>query len=246
MSAGYHSDASTNLTNGNERGVATGRDGESLICFDKIDFGNFGSDEITLPIFSLDDAEFPIEIWEGIPGEDNASLLTTVTYQKPSIWNVYQEETYRLPRRLKGIVSLCFLLRRKIHLKGMQFEKPMKAFEKLSVLENNRIYGDSFTLMEDSIENIGNNVSLVFEDMDFGESGSSKLVICGHSPLDKNTLHIQFSSLDGDNKQIVEFTLSKDYCEQEFTLERITGLQTVTFVFLPGSQFDFKWFQFHR
>lgn len=246
VSAGYHSESSLNLTNGNDRGVATGRDGESRICFDKIDFGSFGSDEITLPIFSLDDTEFPIEIWEGIPGEANAALLTTVTYQKQSIWNVYQEETYRLPRRLKGVTSLCFLLRRKIHLKGFKFKKPMKAFEPLSVLENDRIYGDSFALTEDSIEKIGNNVSLVFEDMDFGEAGSNKLVICGHSPLDMNTLHIQFSGQDGDSRQIVEFAYSDDYCEREFILERITGFQTVTFVFLPGSQFDFKWFQFHR
>lgn len=246
VSAGYHSEASLNLTNGNDRGVATGRDGESWIYFDKIDFGSFGSDEITLPIFSLDDAEFPIEIWVGNPGEADASLLTTVTYQKQSIWNVYQDETYRLPIRLKGVTSLCFLLRRKIHLKGFKFKKPMKAFEQLSVLENNRIYGDSFALTENSIEKIGNNVSLVFEDMDFREAGSKKLVICGHSPLDKNTLHIQFSGQNGDSKQIVEFAYSDDYCEREFTLERITGLQTVTFVFLPGSQFDFKWFQFHK
>jgi len=246
VSAGYHSDASTNLTNGNERGVATGRDGESLICFNKIDFGNFGSNEITLPIFSLDDEEFPIEIWEGIPGEVSASLLTTVTYQKQSVWNVYQEETYRLPKRLKGITSLCFLLRRKIHLKGFQFKMPMKAFEKLNVLDNNHIYGDSFNLSVDSIENIGNNVSLVFEDMDFGEAGSARLVLCGHSPLDKNTLHILFSGSAGESRQIIEFGYSDDYYEREFALERITGLQTVTFVFLPGSQFDFKWFQFHK
>lgn len=244
VSAGLHSDASRNLTNGNDRGVATSRDGESWICFDNINFGSFGSDEITLPIFSLDSEEFPIEIWEGHPDEADASLLTEVTYQRPSIWNVYQDETYRLPKRLKGITSLCFVLRRKIHLKGFQFKQPDKAFQRLSALDHDDIYGDSYTITADAITDIGNNVSLVFDDMDFGETGATKLVISGQSPLDKNTLHVLFKGADGESRQIVEFAYSEDYCEREFTLEPITGVQTVTFVFLPGSQFDFKWFQF--
>ncbi|MFB9276921.1 sugar-binding domain-containing protein [Cohnella cellulosilytica] len=244
VSAGYHSGASENLTNGNERGVATARDGESRICFENIDFGSYGSDELTLPIFALDGEEFPIEIWEGIPGGAKSSLLTRVSYRKPSRWNVYQEETYRLPRRLRGVTSLSFVLRRKIHLKGFAFAKPNKAYERLGALDNDQIYGDSFVPTEDAIEQIGNNVSLVYREMDFGDEGSAKLVLCGHSPLDNNTLHILFAGPEGESRQIIEFPRSDGYCEREFELARVVGPQTVTFVFLPGSQFDFKWFQF--
>ncbi|ACT01178.1 glycoside hydrolase family 2 TIM barrel-domain containing protein [Paenibacillus sp. JDR-2] len=244
VSAGYHSESSRNLTNGNERGVATSRDGESWICFDNIDFGSYGADEITLPIFSLDSERFTIDLWEGIPGEPSASLLAQITYQKPTKWNVYQEETYRLPRRLTGITSLSFVLQRKIHLSGFQYKKAIKAFERLEALENNQIYGDTYTLTDQTIENIGNNVSLVFRDMDFGDTGTSKLAICGQSPIDNNTIHILFSGADGETKQLVEFAYTEDYCEKEYALERITGLQTVTFMFLPGSQFNFKSFQF--
>lgn len=244
VSAGYHSEASRNLTNGNERGVATARDGESLICFEQVDFGPYGADELTLPIFSLDSEEFPIEIWEGIPGEANAVLLSRVTYQKPTVWNVYQEETYQLPRRLKGVTSLSFVLRRKIHLKGFRFRRTLKAFERLGALEHDRLYGDSYTLAGDAVENIGNNVSFVYENMDFGEQGCAGIAISGRSPLDKNTLHILFESPSGSAKQIVEFAYSDDYETREFPLERVRGPQTVTFVFLPGSQFDFKWFRF--
>ncbi|WP_202903372.1 sugar-binding domain-containing protein [Gorillibacterium massiliense] len=243
VSAGFHSPASANLTNGNERGVATARDGESRVVFENIDFGDYGSDEITLPIFSLDNDEFTMDLWEGVPGEADAALLTVLTHQQQSQWNVYQEATYTLPKRLKGIVTITFVLRRKIHLKGFQF-KPQKAFAKLNALENSQVYGDTFTVTGEAIENIGNNVSLVFKDMEFGTAGSSKLVICGHSPLDKNTIHIQFSGPQGESKQIVEFPYSDGYVEREFALEPVTGQQTVTFVFLPGSQFDFKWFQF--
>lgn len=247
VSAGNHGPASRNLTNGNERGMATARDGESRICFDNVDFGSYGSDELTLPIFALDGEEFPIEIWEGIPGEQHAEMLAKVTYRKPSRWNVYQEETYRLPRRLRGVTSLTFVLRRKIHLKGFRFAKPNKAFARLGALDNTRIYGDSFTLAEDAVEQIGNNVSLVYEDMDFGTAGSAKLIICGRSPLDKNTIHVLFSGSEGESRQIVEFARHAavgEYAEQSFELEPVAGPQTVTFVFLPGSQFDLRWFRF--
>ncbi|GMK41118.1 hypothetical protein PCCS19_41740 [Paenibacillus sp. CCS19] len=244
VSAGYCSSASRNLTNGNERGMASSRDGESWICFENIDFGSYGSDEVTMPIFSLDNEPFTIDMWDGIPGEANAMLLTQLTYQKPTRWNVYQEETYKLPRRLTGVRSITFVLRRKIHLKGFQFIRAEKAFARLAALDNNHIYGDTFTLTDDSIDHIGNNVSLVFEDMDFGEEGSTRLIICGRSPIDNNTIHIQFAGEQGESKQLVEFGYSEDSCEREYALERITGKQTVTFVFLPGSQFNFHWFQF--
>lgn len=245
VSAAYHSDKSYNLTNGNDRGMASSRDGESLIGFERIDFGPYGSNEITLPIFSLDDLQLDIEIWEGAPGEEHAEKLTVVSYHKPSIWNTYQEETYTLPKTLIGVTSIYFLLRSKIHLKGFQFKKRLKGFEQLSTLDNNMIYGDSFTITSDAIEQIGNNVSLVFEDMDFGEEGTRKLVIEGHSPIDHNTIHVLFNGEQGDSKQLVEFSFSEGYCEREYMIEQVKGLQTVTFVFLPGSQFDFRSFQFH-
>ncbi|AIQ53984.1 glycoside hydrolase family 2 TIM barrel-domain containing protein [Paenibacillus sp. FSL R7-0331] len=244
VSAAYHSSASYNLTNGNERGVATAREGESLICFERIDFGSYGADEMTLPIFALDSEEYQIGIWEGIPGQSGAVLLDTVLYQKPSQWNEYQEESYRLPKRLSGIVTLSFALQKKIHLKGFQFARRHKAFASLGALENSRIYGDTFSVTENAVEGIGNNVSLIYEDMDFGERGAVRLQICGRSQLANNTVHLLFSSPDGDSKQLVEFRGSDSYTVQEFMLEPVYGAQTVTFLFLPGSNFDLQWFRF--
>lgn len=80
--------------------------------------------------------------------------------------------------------------------------------------------------------------------MDFGETGSSSLTICGHSPLDMNTLHIHFTDDKGDYTELVEFSYSEDYCERKYVIKPVTGKKKVTFVFLPGSNFDFKWFQF--
>jgi beta-galactosidase len=232
------------IGSGNDRGFATSRDGESGVIFEKLDFGAIGSDEITIPIFELGGKPTEIEIWEGNPNAEGSNLLADVIYNKPSIWNTYQEETYRLKKRLTGITSLAFLLRNKVHIKGFSFTRIEKAYEQLSVLSYNNLYGDSYTIGEDCITGIGNNVTIVFDEMNFGTDGFKKLVVCGRSSIDKNTIHVRFNNAEGEVKQLAEFQYSDQYVEREFNLESVTGVQTVSFVFLPGCKFDFKWFQF--
>jgi beta-galactosidase len=82
--------------------------------------------------------------------------------------------------------------------------------------------------------------------MDFGEAGASRIVICGRSPIDRNTIHIRFAGPDGEQARAIEFTASNGYEERVFELEPLAGVRDVTFVFLPGSRFDFGWFRFER
>ncbi|WP_243122201.1 glycoside hydrolase family 2 TIM barrel-domain containing protein [Clostridium thermarum] len=246
ISAGLYDYSKGEVTNGNERGVATSRDGETQVGFSGIDFGTYGSDLITIPIFALSSEEYPIQIWEGWPGEEGSELLADVIYQKESKWNVYQEETYKLSKRLKGITSLCFVLNKKVHIKGFYFEKKNRAFEVNYAADSDHIYGDTFTVRENNVEGIGNNVSLEFEGMDFTDKGTGRIVICGRSSIDKNTIHIKFSGAEGESNQLVEFIQSEGYEERVYELDKITGLQKVTFVFLPGSNFDFSWFRFEE
>jgi beta-galactosidase len=165
-------------------------------------------------------------------------------YHKKSIWNTYQEETYRLSKRLTGITSIAFLLRSKIHLKGFYFKKIEKAYEQLSVLSYDMIYGDAFTLQEDRITGIGNNVTVTFDGMDFGVEGISRLFICGRSLIACNSIQIRFHGTLGETKQLAEFSYSPEYTVREFPMEKITGNQSVSFLFLPGCNFDFQWFRF--
>ena len=232
--------------NGNERGVATSRDGETHVGFRNIDFGPYGSDTITIPIFALSSEDYFLQIWEGMPDEEGSTLLADVVYQKESRWNVYQEETYQLSKRLSGITSICFVLKQKIHIKGFSFERQSRAFEQNTAASCDHLYGDTFTIQDEYVEGIGNNVSLEFENMDFTAEGTSKLVIYGRSPIDKNTIHIRFAGEDGQSNQLVEFTHSEGYEERVFELEQVSGVQKVTFIFLPGSQFDFGWFRFEK
>ncbi len=234
------------VTNGNERGVATARDGKTTVTFDNVDFGTFGSDEITLPIFELGNQPVSIEIWEGAPQDAGSELIDTVIYHVPSIWNTYQERTYKLPKKFKGVTSISFVTEHKIHLKGFVFTKKEKAFETLSVKENTSIYGDTFTVEEDAITGIGNNVTVVFEDMDFGEEGTARLTICGKSKLPVNTIHVRFNTESGDVNEVAEFAGAEEYTERTFTFSKVAGKATVNFVFLPGCDFDFKYFKFAK
>lgn len=230
--------------NGNERGVATARDGETVVSYSGIDFGEVGSDEITVPIFALDGSAYPIQIWQGIPGEPEGELLADVVYQKPSIWNVYQQETWKLNKMVKGIGTISFLLRQKVHIKGFSFTRYEKAWMELNAASADAVYGDSFRINGDRVEEIGNNVSLEFKDMNFGEKGAGGLIICGRALRGSNTIHVRFFDGERESKQVVEFGQCGDYEQQLFSLASVTGRVTVTFVFMPGSCFDFKSFRF--
>jgi beta-galactosidase len=246
ISAGLYDYSKGEVGNGNERGVATSRDGETQVGYREIDFGAYGSDTITIPIFSLSNEEYYLQIWEGMPDKDGSELLADVIYQKESKWNVYQEETYTLSRRLQGITSICFVLNQKVHIKGFSFEEKNRAFEQIQARECDRIYGDTFTITENSVEGIGNNVSLEFVDMDFTNEGATKLVVYGRSSIDKNTIQIRFANQGEERKQLIEFTQSEGYEQCVFEINKITGVQQVTIIFLPGSNFDFGWFRFEK
>ena len=229
-----------------QNSVASAQEGVSEIGYRGVDFGEYGADEITLPIFAQTGAPHYLQIWEGIPGEEGSEMLADVVYQKPSIWDVYQPETYKLKRRIKGITTLCFVTKdQRYFIKGFSFTRPQKAFAKLEAVECGKIYGDTFSKKEDAVEGIGNNVFLEYDEMDFGDGGFSRITICGRTPLEKNDIHIRFTQKDGESvSRLVEFPHSGEYREVTFSLEPVENVSKVGFLFLPGCDFDFKWFQF--
>ncbi len=249
IGAGLYTDTIGEIGNGNEKGIATARDGRSGVIFENVDFGEYGSDEVTIPIFALSGEKYPIEVWEGHPLKAGSRLMDMVTYQKPSIWNTYQEETWKLSKRLTGVTTIAFVLEAKIHIKGFHFRFYEKAYERLFAGDANGIYGDSFLRREHFVEEIGNNVTLVFENMDFGKEGADRISLWGRTPLTANTIHIHFTDEEGEKQhQIIEFKgqISNEYVCQSFAIETLRGKGKIEFVFLPGSKFDFASFQFFR
>ena len=247
VSGGLYNASNVELTNGNERGVATLKDGESHVGFKDLDFGDYGSDEITLPLFPLNKDPFTFEIWKGMPLE-GGEHLSTIYYNKGSIWNTYQEIVCKLPRRLISVTTLSLVFRQKVHIKGFTFLQYQKAFQKLKATEVTSVYGDCFDIREDTIENIGNNVSLVYENMDFGKLGASQIEICWRSQIVQNSIQLVFTD-DGQReiKQMIEVASHEEYASAVFSLEEsITGQNTLSLIFLPGCNIDIGWLRFIR
>ncbi|MBP3657071.1 MAG: DUF4982 domain-containing protein [Clostridia bacterium] len=228
---------------GNDKGIAFARDGYSMAGFSRLDFGPDGSDEMTVPIFSLNDDLYELDVYVGDPRE-GAPLFAKLPYQKPSIWNVYQPQTYKLPARISGLQTLFFGSDRKFHFKGFSFTRQSRAFMALTASQADAVYGDSFCRSGEAITGIGNNVSLVFERMDFGDVRRAALTLRGATPLHHTPVTVRIQNENGDETtEIAEFTHDGGE-SQRFALSVPGGCCTVTFVFLPGSQFDFEGFRF--
>ena len=113
-------------------------------------------------------------------------------------------------------------------------------------MDADEIYGDTYTKEADIVSGIGNNVSLVYKDMNFGDDKPSKITICGRARDGQNTIHILFEGEGISTREILEAYESDDITEYTFDIGNIEGDGTITFVFLPGSNFDMKSFRFGK
>ena len=231
---------------GNEQGIAFARDGESAAGFRNVDFGPVGSDTLTIPVFALNGDRYDIGLWDGVPGRGGRRICT-LTYQKPSVWNVYQPETYRLPEVLTGVHTICFSLNAKVHLKGFRFERQRRALRYNRAADADRVYGDSFTVEDGVVRGIGNNVTLDFAHMEFSRKGEARLILTGATPLPENAVHVRVTGADGDAlTSMCLFRRCDTPREQTFAVSVPEGPCAVSFVFLPGSNFDFYGFRFEE
>lgn len=222
------------------RGSVNFGDG-NVIRFDNVDFGDYGSDELHLSLFSFRNEE-PVEIWDGEP--DTSELLFSGIYSVPSNYNVLQEDTFRLKKRLRGIRSLTFRFEHGFVLGGFRMTRQEKAYGLLHATEHGMITGDTFEEREDGIYGIGNNVDIEFPGMNFRD-GISGITITGRARKAMNPIHIRFFSGDTVVKQVVEFPASEEMQTLTFPIEGFRGEGKVNFIFLPGSDFDLKSFRFH-
>jgi len=233
------------LNNGNERGVSTGRAAKTVIIFDGVDFGEYGTDNVTIPIFALDGKEYSIKIFKGVPGEDDSELICDGIYCKPSIWNVYQEETFSLSKRLTGIETISFEIIDKVHFKGFSCKQINPVYEKMWAGRVRELYGDQFEVKGDCVENIGNNVTIGFGHQSF-EEGAGKVHIYGRANKGTNTLHIRLNNGSETVKEVVQFPESNDYQTLSFDISSFKGVGELSVIFMPGSDFNLGYIQFER
>ena len=226
-------------------GVFIPTTGDGYVSFDNIDFGDFGSDEITLPIFSFHD-DVDLEVWEGSYDDKSGECLFKGTYHAKTWYNHYQENTFKLSRRIKGVttVTIVFHIDERISLKGFVFKELKKAYERIPAVEASLVTGDSFTMEPDAITGIGNNVNIEFDGMDFSENGVSKVTIEGCSHNEKTSIHIMFMEGNNITRQMVEIPYSEGYESYTLPLEDCHSNGKISLVFLPGTNFDLKSIQF--
>ncbi len=233
------------ISPGNEQGIAFAREGFSGVGFSRVDFGPVGSDRLELPIFALDANPHDIGLWDGRP-EAGGRKLMTCRYQKPSVWNTYQSETYTLPEPLTGLHDLFFSAVEKVHFKGFRFERQSRALRVNAGASADAVYGDSYRISDGAVLDIGNNVTLVFENMDFSGDGYS-LALTGHTPNTENPILLVLRGEDGgETKQSLVFPGGEGVTERRFTVRPPAGRCRVEFIFLPGSRFDLHSFRFEK
>ena len=250
---GLYTVKSGSVESGFDRGAAfagglngmSGKIPESWFGFENADFGKIGSDTVTLDIFANTDKPVGIKFFDGIPG-DGGELIGEFEMCRPPVWMVYQPETFKLNKVLKGIRTFVIMSSHSYDVGGFAFKRPVKERAELCAADADSIFGDKFTRLADSVEDIGNNTVLCFGEFDFTEYPPKKIVITGRSELSMNSIHVIFGGGDGntETRVLAEFAGSSEYTERSFDLSGINGLRIVSFAFLPGSDFDFKSFRF--
>ncbi len=238
--------SSGNIGNGIEHGASFAWE-NSWFGFERVDFGKTGSDTVTVPVFANCDNPVKIRFYDGIPGE-GGELVGDFVYHKKAVWMTYIPETYKLKKVLKGLHTIVMESGDGYHVQGFYFEKREKEFLEISAVDNEKLYGDQYTVGEDAVTGIGNNVMFEFGEFDFTKEQPSALEITGRSELLQNSLNVVFDPVDGKDgesrRMTLEFERAEEYTTRRFSMQGISGKYKISFVFLPGSCFDFKTFRF--
>lgn len=225
----------------------------AVFGFERVDFGRSGTEEVTVSLFANTGHKVSLRIWNGDPGEEGSRLLVDGSYQKKPEWMVFQPETYRLSERLTGEGQLYFETEDTYQFKSFRFTEIQKAYVGIAAADCDRIYGDSFQKKNTAVEKIGNNVGIVFEDLDLGTEGAKQIAVRGRTLLPLQPLRLCWTADEtgpGQDHapekvvQMIEFTYSEEYQEWIFDIESLRGRGTLEFIFLPGSSFDFMDFRF--
>lgn len=244
-----YTDSISEMDNVSEGGVNITRD-NNIVGFAKTDFGKYGTDSFSVRIINWHKNDpFNFKLWLGKPNESGSELVGEYTYQADFIWQTYIENSYALPYTLKGERDIYFEFDKtdfRISFGGFTFLPRLKAYERINAADCDLLHGDNYEIKGESITGIGNNVFIMYDGMDFAE-GTSKIVICGRTRHENDSIHIHFHDDKGVIcREIIEFPYSDNTIEVEKELPDLRGNLSVEFQFLPGCDFDFESFSISR
>lgn len=233
-------DSSNVPTNIIEDGALSNFDGRTVMTYSDIDFGKTGSQIISLSVGTCFD--MPVEVWEGTP--DDGKLICRVDFGNNGHWCGFAGQNFALAERLTGVRTISVVIDSRVIFGGFSFVPIERAYDTNWVGEADSVYGDDYRIDGRRVADIGNNVIINYEGLDFGEDGSEALIISGETGNPMNQIQLRYTPAGGAQKTVLLEFQQDGGREQRFDIPKLSGLNDVSFVFMPGSRFDFDWFRF--
>ena len=233
-------DSSNVPTNIIEDGALSNFDGRTVMTYSDIDFGKTGSQIISLSVGTCFD--MPVEVWEGTP--DDGKLICRVDFGNNGHWCGFAGQDFALAERLTGVRTISVVIDSRVIFGGFSFVPIERAYDTNWVGEADSVYGDAYRIDGRRVADIGNNVIINYEGLDFGEVGSEALIISGETGNPMNQIQLRYTPAGGAQKTVLLEFQQDGGREQRFDIPKLSGVNDVSFVFMPGSRFDFDWFRF--
>lgn len=233
-------DSSNVPTNIIEDGALSNFDGRTVMTYSDIDFGKTGSQIISLSVGTCFD--MPVEVWEGTP--DDGKLICRVDFGNNGHWCGFAGQDFALAERLTGVRTISVVIDSRVIFGGFSFVPIERAYDTNWVGKADSVYGDDYRIDGRRVADIGNNVIINYEGLDFGEVGSKALIISGETGNPMNQIQLRYTPAGGAQKTVLLEFQQDGGREQRFDIPKLSGVNDVSFVFMPGSRFDFDWFRF--
>lgn len=226
-----------------DRGSLGGFNGRTVVGFSSIDFGG-GTKHITLSVGNSGGGEdYPVELYLG-DADNGGEYIGTFNIKNNGGWDRAYPQEFDLPRRISGIHDISFVINDSCIFGGFEFAKYDRTYAENAAADNDNLYGDDYKVNGSCVEEIGNNVVIEFNDLDFAD-GTDKITVTGRTPLDNCTIQLRVNDENGNQTtRLLEFPHADGYTPVTFDIERICGKNNIAFVFLPGTQFDMASFRF--
>ena len=233
-------DSSNVPTNIIEDGALSNFDGRTVMTYSDIDFGKTGSQIISLSVGTCFD--MPVEVWEGPPVD--GKLICRVDFGNNGHWCGFAGQDFALAERLTGVRTISVVIDSRVIFGGFSFVPIERAYDTNWVGEADSVYGDDYRIDGRRVADIGNNGIINYEGLDFGEDGSEALIISGETGNPMNQIQLRYTPAGGAQKTVLLEFQQDGGREQRFDIPKLSGVNDVSFVFMPGSRFDFDWFRF--
>lgn len=226
-----------------DRGSLGGFNGRTTVGFSSVDFGG-GTKKITISVGNSGGGEdYPVELYLG-DADNGGRYIGTFAIKNNGGWDRAYPQTFDLPCRISGTHDISFVINNSCIFGGFEFEKYDRTYAENSAADNDNLYGDDYKVNGSCVEEIGNNVVIEFNGLDFA-GGTDKITVTGRTPLDNCTIQLRVNDENGgQTTRLLEFPHADEYTPVTFDIEHIAGKNNIAFVFLPGTQFDMKSFRF--